>query len=190
MARVKEIYQFRVSLAEVRPPVWRCVQVRTDCTLARLHKIIQAIMDWQDCHLHEFNVGGRNFGVPDLDDEQPVLDERLFRLRDLDISIGDRIEYLYDFGDNWQHLLGLEDRLAVATGVVYPVCIGGECSAPPEDVGGVSGYEELLEALSDPGHDEYEQTKAWLGRPFDPRAFSIDEANERLRKRLRLGRRK
>ena len=68
----------------------------------------------------------------------------------------------------------------------YPVCVGGECSAPPEDVGGVSGYEELLEALADPSHEEHEAMREWIGRPFDPTAFSVADANQRLSRRLRL----
>jgi hypothetical protein len=64
--------------------------------------------------------------------------------------------------------------------------VGGECSAPPEDVGGVSGYQELLEALADPSHEEHEAMQEWLGRPFDPTAFSVADANHQLRRRLRL----
>ena len=56
METVKQIFQFRLSLAEVRPTVWRRVQVPADYTLARLHKVIQAAMGWQDYHLHEFTI--------------------------------------------------------------------------------------------------------------------------------------
>jgi Plasmid pRiA4b ORF-3-like protein len=146
-------------------------------------------MDWQDYHLHEFTVGDRAYGVPDPEEEHQVLDERTVQLQNLGLSIGDRLEYVYDFGDNWQHVLELEDQLQPAAEGVYPVCVGGECSAPPEDVGGAPGYEEFLEALSDPSHEEHEHMKAWVGRPFDPKAFSLAGANERLRKRLRLGKR-
>ncbi len=115
-----------------------------------------------------------------------MLDERTVHLRDLGLASGAHFEYAYDFGDNWQHVLEFEDEVSPAAGAVYPVCVGGECSAPPEDVGGVSGYEELLEALADPGHEEHEAMKEWLGRPFDPTAFSVADANLRLRKRPRL----
>jgi hypothetical protein len=108
----------------------------------------------------------------------------------LNLAIGDRIEYAYDFGDNWQHVLELEDKMPPSAEADYPLCAGGERSAPPEDVGGVSGYEEFLEALFDPGHEEHEHMKSWVGRPFDPGTFSVAEANERLRKRLRLAARR
>ncbi len=125
MAHGKQIFQFRLSLEEVRPPVWRRIQVPADCTLARLHKVIQAVMDWQDYHLHEFTVGGRAYAVPDPEDDHEVIDERTVRLRDLGLSIGDRFEYLYDFGDDWRHVLELERQMPPAAETVYPVCVGG-----------------------------------------------------------------
>ncbi len=76
MVRVNQIFEFHLSLAEVRPPVWRRIQVPADYTLARLHKVIQIVMDWQDCHLHEFTVDGRSYGAPDPEDDHQVLDER------------------------------------------------------------------------------------------------------------------
>jgi hypothetical protein len=117
-------------------------------------------MDWQDHHLHEFTVGGPPYGDPDLDEENRVLDERTVHLRDLGLASGAHFEYAYDFGDNWQHVLEFEDEVSPAAGAAHPVCVGGECSAPPEDVGGVSGYQELLEALADPSHEEHEAMQA------------------------------
>jgi Plasmid pRiA4b ORF-3-like protein len=136
MAQFKQNFQFRLWLAEVRPTVWRRILVPADCSLARLHKVIQGVMDWQDYHLHEFTVGGRVYAEPEVDEENRVLDARMVRLRALDLRIGERIEYAYDFGDNWQHVLELEDKMPPAADAVYPLCVSGECSAPPEDVGG------------------------------------------------------
>jgi hypothetical protein len=107
------------------------------------------------------------------------------QVQKLDLVIGDHIEYAYELGDNWQHVLEVEARLPATAGTVYPRCARGECSAPPEDVGGVSGYKEFLEALFDPEHEEHEDMKSRIGRPFHPTSFSMEEANERLRKRLR-----
>jgi hypothetical protein len=182
----ENILQFRVALAHIEPRIWRRMQVPTDYTLARLPRVIQAVMDWQDYHLHEFTVGGRPYGDPDLDEEKRVLDERAVHLRDLSLATGTHFEYAYDFGDNWHHVLEFEDEVSPAAGAVYPVCVGDECSAPPEDVGGVSGYEELLEALANTSHEEHEAMQEWVGRPFDPTAFSVADANQRLRSRLRL----
>jgi hypothetical protein len=98
---------------------------------------------------------------------------------------GRRLEYLYDFGDDWQHVLQLEDVLPTHGDDAIPLCLGGERATPPEDVGGVFGYEEFLEALSDPCHEEHEHMKSWVGKPFDPKYFSPEEANRRLRKAFR-----
>jgi len=186
VARIKQIFEFYLSLEHVQPTVWRRILVPDDCTLARLHKVIQAVMNWQDYHLHEFMVKSQAYGDPQVDEDARLVDDRTVRLRNLDIALGDRVEYVYDFGDNWQHVLKLEDKMPPAAEVVYPLCVAGERSAPPEDVGGVSGYEEFLEAFFDPRHEEHEHMKSWIGRPFDPAVFSVIEANERLRKRLRL----
>lgn len=189
MALIKEIMQFRLSLLEVRPAVWRRIQVPADCTLARLHKIIQAVMGWHDSHLHEFTVAGRIYGDPEIDEDERIIDDRMVRLRNLNLTIGDHIQYAYDFGDNWQHVLELENRTAPDRETLYPRCIDGECSAPPEDVGGISGYEQFLEALFDPSHEDHEDMKTWVGRPFSPSYFSVAETNDRLRKILRLKKR-
>ena len=190
MARIRQIFEFRLYLEHVHPTVWRRILVPDDCTLARLHKVIQAVMNWQDYHLHEFTVKGQAYGDPEVDEEDRVVDDRTVRLLNLNLAIGDHIEYAYDFGDNWQHVLELEDKMPPSAEADYPLCVGGERSAPPEDVGGVSGYEEFLEALFDPGHEEHEHMKSWVGRPFDPGTFSVAEAYERLRKRLRLAARR
>ena len=185
MMDVTQVLKFRLVLEGIEPAVWRRIQVPADFTLAHLHRAIQAVMDWQDCHLHEFTVAGRAYGVPDPEDGHQGIDERTVRLRDLGLSAGDRIEYLYDFGDEWRHVLNLEEVLPRDGDNAAPLCLGGECSTPPEDVGGVPGYEEFLEALSDPNHEEHDHMKSWVGLPFDPKRFSAEDANRRLQKTFR-----
>jgi hypothetical protein len=182
-----EVLRFRIHLDGIRPLVWRRFRVPDDLTLAQLHDVIQAAMDWQGFHLHEFTFAGQAYGVPDpdYDGEREVMHERSVRLRDLGLSAGDRLEYLYDFGDNWRHVLELEEVFPCDTEDVNPLCLGGECCTPPEDVGGVSGYEEFLEALSDPNHEEHDHMKSWAGRRFDANEFSLEEANARLHRRFR-----
>src|SRR5216683_1770349 len=111
MARIRQIFEFRLYLEHVHPTVWRRILVPDDCTLARLHKVIQAVMNWQDYHLHEFTVKGQAYRDPEVDEEDRVVDDRTVRLLNLNLAIGDRIEYAYDFGDNWQHVLELEDKM-------------------------------------------------------------------------------
>ena len=187
MSSPRQIFQFRLSLEGIRPEVWRRVAVPSDFTLAQLHRVIQAAMGWQDYHLHEFIVSGRTYGVPDpdYDIDRDVIDDRTAHLRDLNLSPGTRVAYLYDFGDNWRHIVELEDVLSVGSEAAIPVCLAGEHATPPEDVGGVSGYEEFLEILADPSHEEHEHMRSWVGRRFDPEYFSNEEANRRLRKAFR-----
>jgi hypothetical protein len=134
----------------------------------------------------EFTVRDRRYGRRDYDNEDPeLLDERKVRLRDLDLSVGDRIGYLYDFGDDWQHLLLLENTRAVQPATVYPACLAGARATPPEDVGGSSGYEEFLQAIVDPNHEEHDHMISWVGIPFDLEAFDLNQINQRLHKRFR-----
>jgi hypothetical protein len=183
MSSVEKVLQFRVFLEDIRPPVWRCILVSDRFTLAQLHKIMQLTFGWQDFHLHEFTVRDRRYGRPDYDNEDPeLLDERKVRLRDLDLSVGNRIGYAYDFGDNWQHLLLLEDTQAAHPAAGCPACLAGARAAPPEDVGGSSGYEEFLEAIADPKHEEHDHMISWVGVPFDPEAFDLNRINQGLRR--------
>jgi hypothetical protein len=159
--------------------------VPADFTLAGLNRAIQIVMDWQGYHLHEFTVAGRAYGVPDPEYEHAVIDERTIRLRDLGLSAGDHIEYVYDFGDDWQHMLELEGVSECDADDAEPVCLSGECGAPPEDIGGVPRYEEFLLALSDPDHEEHDHVKSWVGRPFEPGRFSAADATQRLQRSFR-----
>jgi hypothetical protein len=180
------LYQLKVTLRDIHPPIWRRVQVWEDATLSQLHRILQIVMGWEDCHLHEFVIGGRTYSVPHPDDdlnERRVIDERRERLRNVVSAVGTAFEYEYDFGDDWRHDLSLEAVAEPEPGSLYPRCLAGERNAPPEDVGGPPGYENYLRALADPAHEEHENTLRWRG-PFDPEAFSIDTVNEQLQKKF------
>jgi hypothetical protein len=184
--RVENIIQLRLSLEGIRPPIWRRIQVPDGFTLAQLHTVIQLAMDWQDCHLHQFSVGDRRYGPPDPESDDPeLLDERKVHLRDLKLSIGNRIGYTYDFGDNWEHVLVIEETQVPRPEVFYPVCLDGKRAAPPEDVGGEPGYEEFLKAIADPKHEQHGDMIEWIGGPFDSDAFQLDQINQGLSKSFR-----
>ncbi len=184
------VYDLRVVLAGSDLPIWRRVQVTGATTLARLHTIIQIVMDWQDYHLHEFDIRGGRFGDPAAELEgpwgEPITDEAKVRLIELALTPGTVFEYAYDFGDNWVHEIEVEEVLQAEPDAGYPVCTDGSLAAPPEDVGGIWGYYDVLDAVSDPSHEEHEHWSEWLGE-WDPEAFDIEQINQRLRK---LGRRK
>ncbi len=180
----RQVFQFHLSLVGTTPPIWRRILVPADFTLSQLHRVIQAVMDWTDDHLHQFNIAGRVYGIPDPDGMLQFIDDRTVRLRDLNLTRRNRISYTYDFGDEWVHVLKVEEVSQGDSDDIRALCMAGERSAPPEDVGGVFGYEELLVARSDPSHERHDEAKEWIG-DFDPEYFSIEEANKRLRKKVR-----
>ena len=185
------LYQLKVTLQEIQPPIWRRILVWEDATLAQLHRILQIVMGWEDYHLHQFEIGRRIYSVPDPDDdlyERQVIDESRVRLREVVPRVGIQFEYLYDFGDSWRHDLLLEAIVLPDLGTEYPHCVTGERRTPPEDVGGPPGYEDYLEALADPEHQEHENVLRWRG-PFDPEAFSPTTVNQELQKKFRSARR-
>ena len=179
----RQIYQLKVTLKGSKPPIWRRLLVPSDVTLARLHHIIQTAMGWWDYHLHQFTVGESYFGVPDpdYDDWMDMQDERKFKLNQIAPGEKSRFLYEYDFGDSWEHVILVEKVLPPQAGATYPVCIKGRRARPPEDVGGIWGYADFLQAIRDPSHPEHEGYVEWIGGEFDPEAFDLDEVNAALR---------
>jgi len=185
----KRLYQFKIMLKDIQPPIWRRIQTK-DCSLDKLHEHIQTAMGWTNSHLHQFKIDGIVHGDPDLlcegweDETQPVssLDTKVSEIIPED---GKRIqfEYEYDFGDGWEHEVLFEGCIQAEKGGRYPVCVEGERACPPEDVGGTYGYEEYLEAMADPDHEEHEAFMEWRGA-FDPEEFDVDVATKRMRRGL------
>ncbi|MER6753822.1 plasmid pRiA4b ORF-3 family protein [Micromonospora echinofusca] len=177
----RQIFQLRISVTGVRPPVWRRVLVPGGFTLDRVHRVVQYAVGWRDCHLHSFEVDGTQYGEPDQDGELAVHDELDVRL-DAVVGKGSRFHYTYDFGDWWEHDLLVEDVCAADPRERYPVCLDGERAGPPEDVGGPDGYRVLLAAWGDPGHPEHRDMRAWVGEWFDPAAFDPGSVSTLLRR--------
>jgi len=178
----KAIYQLHLTLAGINPPIWRRFQVYEDTTLPQLHRYIHALMNWEESHLHQFTVSGRVYAEPDPDDEmyeRKITDERRVRLSKILKFVGVQFEYLYDFGDDWEHDIRLEAILLPEPGVSYPRCVAAARNAPPEDCGGPFGYMEYVEALKDRMHERHREMRDWRG-PFDAEFYSIDLFNERL----------
>jgi hypothetical protein len=180
-ALARQVYQLKITLNEVQPVIWRRVQVPGGYTLDRVHRVIQHAMGWQDYHLHSFEIGGVQYGEPDPDGELALRDELDTRLDSI-ATKGSRFTYIYDFGDWWEHDVAVEDVFPAEPDERYPICVGGERACPPEDVGGAYGYGELLVAIADPAHPEHETMRSWLGRRFDPAAFSPQVATTLLRR--------
>ncbi len=177
------IYQIKVTLRDSTPPIWRRIQVKGDTKLDELHDILQIAMGWTDSHLHTFRREAAEYGVPDPDFPDSMEDECSVRL-DRIATEGETIIYEYDFGDGWEHDLEIEKVIAPEPGVYYPRCFAGERACPPEDCGGVWGYENMLQILNDPDHEEYEEIREWMGEDFDPEAFDLEEINQLLKELL------
>ncbi len=180
-AAVGRIYQLKVTLGNIHPPIWRRIQVQDDMTLPRLHAVLQIALDWTNSHLHGFKANGQFYSEPSPDYyDLDVIDEGQVRLSQIAPEIGSRFIYEYDFGDSWNHELVVEEILTPQKGVEYPRCMDGKRSRPPEDVGGAWGYEEFLKAIRDRRHPEHDEYLQWVGGKFDPEAFNLQRANELL----------
>jgi hypothetical protein len=177
-------YQLKITLADIEPPIWRRVLVPGLLTLDQLHHVIQQLMGWTDAHLHEFVIGSQCYGMPDLDAAvSTVLPDRRVRLQDVAPPPRGRFVYRYDFGDDWEHEVMVEQILPADPHGRGPVCLAGARHGPPEDYGGPGGYAELLAALRDPSHSDHNAMRVWVGRRFDPEHFDVDATNGALRKR-------
>jgi len=183
--RVKQVYQFKISLKDVKPPVWRRVQVPKDYSFWDMHVAIQDAMGWLDCHLHEFTMvdpsTGRKaqIGIPDDEFERdrdtlPGWECDIAKYFALDKRLA---VYTYDFGDNWRHSVRLEEIVPREKDIAYPRCLAGRRACPPEDCGGPWGYEALLQILGSPGHEQHEEMRLWVGDDFDPAAFSAGKVS-------------
>jgi hypothetical protein len=176
------LFQFKIKLVGSKPPIWRRIQL-PDCGLDKFHDIIQVAMGWENCHMHQFTIDGERYGqrLPgdfDLDFKS----EKKLRLSQIVPKSGNKVRfrYEYDFGDGWLHDIAFEEFVQPDAKAKYPRCVDGARSGPPEDVGGVWGYEEFLQALADPMHERHEAMLEW-GEGWDAEKFSVEEINKALR---------
>jgi len=177
---VASVHQLKVVIIGTKPPAWRRVVVPSRITLGDLHEVLQATFGWWNYHLHDFEIDGVRYGVDDDDEWSPTADEHQARLDQL-APQGSSFIYTYDFGDNWEHKIVVEKVAPADPTVAYPVCTGGRRACPPEDCGGVWGYQHLLEILADPSHEEHESMLEWVGGPFDSAAFNPADIADQFR---------
>jgi hypothetical protein len=139
-------------------------------------------MGWTDSHLHQFTIHGDSYSIPSEDDLEPVIDERKHALWKTVPMEGMKFAYEYDFGDGWRHLVEVERILPPDPKFKHPVCLDGAMACPPEDIGGIGGYELFLEAIADPDHEEHGSYSEWMDDEFDAEVFNVAEANNAFRK--------
>lgn len=171
-------YQLKMVLEHVKPPIWRRLEVPGSISLAELHEVIQVAMGWSNSHLHEFEINGRAYGVVDDDAPAELLDAGGFTLAEV-AQAGDRFDYLYDFGDSWNHQVTVE-KVLPADSATTVRCTAGKRNCPPEDIGGPYGVKEFLKAYADPEHPDHAHFRNWLGNNYDPAAFDLTDINAEL----------
>lgn len=182
------IDQFYIELRGSDPLVWRRIVVPADYTFYELHKAIQGAFGWENSHLFQFSESEFSdqtcFGLPvdDIDADRVTMDARKTKVSRILKKEGQTYCYIYDFGDDWDHRLTLEK--IVAKDIAVPVCLDGAGACPPEDVGGMHGYQEMLRVFKTPRHPERASYITWLGlvpgEKWDPKFCSIREVNKRL----------
>ena len=176
------VFQLRIRLEDVDPVVWRRVLVPGGAKLSRLHDIFQAAMGWTNSHLHSFTIGDQLYGMQFDDYPEGELDETEHTVFVALRGGLRRFVYEYDFGDSWTHEVVIEDVTWSPSVLKHGVCLDGQGACPPEDVGGISGYEQFLEALRDPLHEEHDNYLVWVGYKFDPDVFNVAAANAALQR--------
>lgn len=183
----ESIARLKISLLDTDPAIWRRVEVLADLTLEALHAVIQSAMGWTNSHLHQFEVGrkviaGPGAGAIGFAEARPESTRRV-RLSGLVAGGVKRFRYIYDMGDDWQHEVRIEKVLAADPAAAYPRFVDGAGRCPPEDVGGLPGFYDFLDAMAQPEHLDHDELADWYGGPFDP--ADMDEAGIRSRlKRL------
>ncbi|MFU8803559.1 MAG: plasmid pRiA4b ORF-3 family protein, partial [Bradymonadaceae bacterium] len=144
-----KILRIRVELDDIEPPIYRIIEVPDHLTMAALHDVIQRSMGWQNYHLWSFHYKGKDYTLPG-EEELGAFEELDATTETLKEVLGSRAKnftYVYDFGDDWRHSLRVEARTAPEDGVTYPRLVDGARACPPEDAGGVPGYEDILDEL-------------------------------------------
>jgi len=175
------IFILEITLLNTEPPVWRIVELKQTSTLHELHAVIQIAMGWSNAHLYSFRKGAKSneteFMLPEYDASGELYtgnNPQKFKLKDIFLNVGDTIEYEYDFGDGWKHEILLKGKTIERALSPYPMCVVGARSCPPEDVGGVHGYAEMLKVLSGKDKKKIKEYTEWLGYEYNPDFFVCD----------------
>ena len=185
-------YQYKIQIKGItKPPVWRKVIVPANFTFLRFHQVIQAVFGWEDYHLFEFQdkeyQASIRIAIPSEADSEfgvKTQDASKVKLSQLFEGTIRKLLYVYDFGDHWVHEITLE---AVSDGKRKEAfCLSAKGSCPPEDCGGIYGYEEMKNVFRTmPDSEEAREYKDWLGlnkdKIWSADTFNLDEINADLK---------
>lgn len=190
MSHSDRIARLKIRLDDWEPVIWRRVEVPLTASLKALHDVIQAAMPFEDYHLFEFRAAGRRYAIPDPEWDSlrdKTYSAKTTKLGTLIESGVTELTYTYDFGDDWRHTITIETIAVADPACEYPRYVEGAHRAPPEDVGGIPGFELFLEAMTDPHHEQHEDLRRWHGAPFEPKIVDEGQIHARM---ARLARRR
>jgi hypothetical protein len=173
--------QFRLSVKDVKPEIWRKLLVSSDITLARLHTVLQVLMGWRDNHLYAFVIDEKRYSPPsELDEGRGMTNSIRTKLSNMPKD-GKVFTYEYDFGDGWEIELCNEPKNDNFQQKQLTECIEGSRHGPVEDSGGSRGYMEKAKIYGNPRHKRYQEIREFIGPKFDPEAFDLEQTNEMLK---------
>jgi Plasmid pRiA4b ORF-3-like protein len=177
----KIIYQIKVTLNYIAPLIWRRIHVPAEMSLEKCHRILQTALGWTNTHLYEFAAGSKRYGLPNSNFAEDIINVKSTSLRNVMPVENRKISYLYDFGDGWEHEIVLEKITPNVTDYQRVICSDGARACPPEDCGGVPGYEDILVNLNEPLKKRDKDLMIWLDG-YDPECFDLNEVNKALKR--------
>ncbi len=175
------VYELKIALENTEPAVWRRLLIPETLSFYKLHHAIQIAFDWENSHLYAFHQGKVSIGNAELLQESEVIDDRETFVNQILKGKGDYLCYEYDFGDGWNHIVAVEDIHPDDANITSPVCLDGAMAAPPEDCGGIEGYNRLKRVMANSKHPEYKELNKWLGKHFGPEHFDLKKVNSKLK---------
>jgi len=180
-----KIAQLKIELKYIKPVIWRRFLVDFSISLDKLHDIIQDVMGWEHAHLYSFYFRKLEYTLHFEDDfadfVEDVENSKKTKLNTLGITPKDQLKYLYDQGDSWEHIIKVEKIYEAPDGITIPHCLEGARNCPPEDCGSFPGYEDIVLSMKKPTSKEAREFIDWLGEPYDPEYFDINEINKILK---------
>ena len=174
-----KIYELKITLSGIKPSICRTIQIEENRTFFELHVAIQIAFGWENSHMHIFEIGDDRIGMSEFDEfeDDHTIEEKTIRLFQTGLNEKDKFEYIYDFGDHWLHEIQLT-KILEPKKTFYPKCIKGAMNRPPEDCGGIYGFEDFKEIMGNRKHPEFKEMKTWYGGMYDEELFLKDQINE------------
>ena len=179
MSDSTKIYELKFSLSGIKPTIYRTLHIEENRTFFELHVAIQIAFGWENSHMHIFEIGDDRIGMSEFDEfeDDHTIDEKTIRLFQTGFNEKDKFVYIYDFCDNWLHEIQVM-KIFEPKKTFYPKCIKGAMNRPPEDCGGIHGFEDFKEIMGNRKHPEFKEMKTWYGGMYDEELFLKYQINE------------